>query len=99
MDVTKGDGVFILIGTTPNTEFLRGTVEMDDHGYIACDPRTLQTSTPGIFVAGDCRQGACMQLVTACADGAIAALMLKEYFRRPAAWARGEREKASLWGY
>ena len=80
------DGVFIFAGMIPNTTWLAGIVEMDEVGYIACDPVTLKTSMPGVFVAGDCRQQAAMQLATACADGVVAAMMLKEYFRDPTAW-------------
>ena len=43
---------------------------------------------PGVFVAGDCRQHAAMQLATACADGVVAAMMLKRYFRDPSSWGR-----------
>ena len=75
------DGVFIFAGMIPNTKFLDGVVEKNEAGYIACDPVSLKTSLPGVFVAGDCRQQAAMQLATACADGVIAAMMLKEYFR------------------
>ena len=82
----KVDGVFIFVGMIPNTGFLKGCVEMNDAGYIACDPVTLRTSMPGVFVAGDCRQQAAMQLVTACADGVVAAMMLKEHFRDPGSW-------------
>ena len=80
------DGVFIFAGMIPNTAFLAGVVDMNEAGYIACDPVTLKTSVPGVFVAGDCRRQAAMQLVTACADGVVAAMMLKEYFRQPGAW-------------
>jgi len=93
------DGVFILVGTVPNTEFLRGTVEMDERGSILCDPQTLQTSVPGVFVAGDCRAGAAMQLVTACADGVVAALQAKEYLRNPQAWTETRAERAPVQGY
>jgi thioredoxin reductase (NADPH) len=82
------DGVFIFVGMTPNTGFVKGAVEMNEAGYIACDPVTLKTSMPGVFVAGDCRQQAAMQLATACADGVVAAMMLKDYFRDPASWQR-----------
>lgn len=82
------DGVFMFVGMVPNTGFLKGSVKMNEHGYIACDCTTLQTSMPGVFVAGDCRQQAAMQLVTACGDGVVAALMVKEYFRNPRAWGR-----------
>ncbi len=83
------DGVFIFAGMVPNTKWLSGVVEMDEAGYIACDPVTLKTSMPGVFVAGDCRQQAAMQLATACADGVVAAMMLKDYFRDPTAWQAG----------
>jgi thioredoxin reductase (NADPH) len=80
------DGVFIFIGMEPNTEFLKGFVELTEKGFIKCDCGYLRTSVPGVFVAGDCRIGATMQLVTAVADGVIAAMMLKEYFRDPNWW-------------
>ena len=80
------DGVFIFVGMVPNTRWLAGTVELTEEGYIKCDCQTLRTSMPGVFVAGDCRAGAAMQLVTACADGVVAAMGLKQYFRDPAAW-------------
>ncbi|KKN84886.1 hypothetical protein LCGC14_0284110 [marine sediment metagenome] len=80
------DGVFVFVGMVPNTGFLRGAVEMNEAGYIACDCTTLKTSMPGVFVAGDCRQRAAMQLATACADGVVAAMMLKDYFRDPSSW-------------
>ena len=80
------DGVFLFVGMVPNTKFLRGVVAMDEAGYVACDCTTLKTSLPGVFVAGDCRQQAAMQLATACGDGVIAAMMLKEYFRDPSSW-------------
>jgi len=80
------DGVFVFVGMVPNTKFLKGIVEVNDAGYIACDPVTMTTSMPGVFVAGDCRQLAAMQLATACADGVVAAMMLKQYFRNPDNW-------------
>jgi thioredoxin reductase (NADPH) len=80
------DGVFIFVGTVPNTMFLNGTVALTDEGFIKCDCGTLRTSVPGVFAAGDCRINAAMQLVTAVADGVTAAMKLKEYFRDPAWW-------------
>jgi thioredoxin reductase (NADPH) len=71
---------------TPNTSWLRGIVEMNEAGYIACDCATLKASMPGVFVAGDCRQQAAMQLATACGDGVLAAMGLKEYLRDPGTW-------------
>ncbi len=80
------DGVFISIGTVPNTKFLEGFVELTDRGFIKCDCAYLRTNVPGVFVAGDCRIGAAMQLATAVGDGVIAAMMLKQYFRDPNWW-------------
>lgn len=84
----KVDGVFIFVGMVPNTGFLRGAVEMNEAGYIAADPVTLRTSLAGVFVAGDCRQQAAMQLATACADGVVAAMMLKHYYRDSSWWSK-----------
>ena len=80
------DGVFIFIGMVPNTDFLKGFVELTDKGFIKCDCAYLRTNVPGVFVAGDCRIGAAMQLVTAVSDGVVAAMMLKQYFRDPKWW-------------
>ena len=80
------DGVFIFIGMVPNTGFLKGSVELTEHGFIKCDCAYLRTSVPGVFVAGDCRIGAAMQLATAVGDGVVAAMMIKQYFRDPKWW-------------
>ena len=80
------DGVFIFIGMVPNTGFLKGFVELTDRGFIKCDCAYLRTTVPGVFVAGDCRIGAAMQLATAVGDGVVAAMMLKQYFRDPDWW-------------
>ena len=80
------DGVFIFIGMVPNTGFLNGFVELTDNGFIKCDSAYLRTAVPGVFVAGDCRVGAAMQLVTAVADGVNAAMWMKQYFRDPNWW-------------
>jgi len=80
------DGVFIFIGMVPNTNFLKGFVELTDKGFIKCDTSYLRTAVPGVFVAGDCRIGAAMQLATAVGDGVLAAVMMKQYFRDAAWW-------------
>ena len=80
------DGVFIFVGMVPNTDFLKGFLQLTDVGFIRCDCAYLRTSVPGVFAAGDCRIGAAMQLVTAVADGVNAAMQLKQYFRDPAWW-------------
>jgi thioredoxin reductase (NADPH) len=80
------DGVFIFIGMVPNTAFLEGFVDLTVAGFIKCDCAYLRTKVPGVFAAGDCRVGAAMQLATACGDGVIAAMMLKQYLRDPNWW-------------
>ncbi|HOB23223.1 MAG TPA: FAD-dependent oxidoreductase, partial [Bacillota bacterium] len=66
-------GVFIYIGSLPRTEFLSGLVELTPEGYLATDER-MRTSRPGLFAAGDVRAKSLRQIVTAVADGAIAAV-------------------------
>lgn len=80
------DGVFIFVGMVPNTDFVKGFVEMTDNGFIKSDPAYMRSSVRGVFVAGDCRVGAAMQLATAAADGVVAAIMMKQYFRDADWW-------------
>jgi len=80
------DGVFIFVGMVPNTDFLKGFVELTDKGFVRCDTSYLRTPVPGVFVAGDCRIGAAMQLATAVGDGVLAAVMMKQYFRDANWW-------------
>ncbi|KPK75713.1 MAG: hypothetical protein AMJ79_10130 [Phycisphaerae bacterium SM23_30] len=80
------EGVFIFVGMIPNTGFLKGIVELDENGFIKCDPQYLRTSMPGVFGAGDCRKGAAMQLATAVGDGVAAAMFMKEYLRDRSWW-------------
>ena len=72
------DGVFVLIGTDPHTEFLRGHVTLDPAGYVLTN-EDMHTSAPGVFAAGDCRRKSVRQMVTACADGAIAAVEAEKF--------------------
>jgi thioredoxin reductase (NADPH) len=83
---TACDGVFIFVGMTPNTEFLKGFADLTEAGFIRCEPAFLRTNIPGVFTAGDCRVGAAMQLVTAVADGVNAAMWMKHYLRDAAWW-------------
>lgn len=80
------DGVFIFAGTIPNTAFLKGFVELTEAGFVKCDTGFLRTNVPGIFVAGDCRVAASMQLATAVGDGVTAAMAMKQYFRDANWW-------------
>lgn len=72
------DGVFVLVGTNPNTKLVEGKIELDDLGYIITDDN-MQTSIPGVYAAGDVRHKLLRQLVTAAADGAIAATAAEKY--------------------
>lgn len=72
------DGVFILIGHDPNTKILKGQIDVDEAGYIITD-ESMQTNIPGVFAAGDVRKKLLRQIVTACADGAIAATAAEKY--------------------
>lgn len=80
--VVEADGVFVFIGLLPNTTFLEGSgVELDEVGLIKSDA-SLQTSVAGIFVAGDVRSHATMQIASAVGDGATAALKVREYLEK-----------------
>lgn len=73
------DGVFIFVGLSPNSQFLEGSIiKRDELGFIITDEH-LQTNMPGVFVAGDIRSGATMQIASACGEGATAALKIREY--------------------
>ncbi len=73
------DGVFVFVGLDPNTAFLKNTkVDLDEIGFVTSNDQ-LETSIPGVFVAGDCRSGATMQIATAVGEGATAALRIREY--------------------
>ncbi len=66
------DGIFIYVGMDPETGFIRGKVDLDARGYIITDEQ-LRTRTPGVYAAGDVRVKDLRQIVTAVADGALAA--------------------------
>ncbi len=102
----KGDGatrtipasaVFVMIGTLPHTDILRGVVRLDEEGFVltgtdllehgarpsgwlpARDPYLLETSVPGIFVAGDIQHGAVRRVASAVGTGAIAVTLVHRY--------------------
>jgi len=66
------DGVFIYIGYEPETEFLKGKIQMDEAGFIISDD-SMSTSVEGVFACGDCRKKSLYQVINACGDGAVAA--------------------------
>jgi thioredoxin reductase (NADPH) len=68
-------GVFIAIGHKPNTDFVKGTLECDENGYIVCpDNSTVRTAIEGVFVAGDCSDHVYRQAITAAGMGCRAAI-------------------------
>ena len=69
---------FVFIGLKPNTEFLEGTVERDDGGFLVTSA-TMETSMPGVFAAGDVRSGSTKQLGSAVGDGIAALLMARRH--------------------
>ena len=72
------DGIFVAIGNIPNTDVIKGQVELDEAGYVPAD-ETTRTNIPGVFAVGDMRQKPLRQIVTAVADGAVAAKYAEEY--------------------
>ncbi len=72
------DGIFVAIGNVPNTELIKGQVELDEAGYVPAD-ETTRTNIPGVFAVGDMRNKPLRQIVTAVADGAVASKYAEEY--------------------
>ena len=72
------DGMFVAIGLIPQNESFKNLISLDERGY-ADSTEDCTTKTPGIFVAGDCRQKGIRQVTTAVSDGATAALAAVKY--------------------
>lgn len=77
----KTDGVFIFIGIVPNSDIVKGLVNLDEKGYIITDD-CMRTSQDGIFACGDVRKKLLRQVVTAAGDGATAAFSAQHYVER-----------------
>jgi thioredoxin reductase (NADPH) len=84
-DATTGEtkemhpaGCFVFIGLDPNTEFIKGQVDLDDRGLISTN-MGLMTSMSGVFAAGDVRSGSTKQLASAVGEGAAAAIGIRQY--------------------
>ncbi|CDC78350.1 thioredoxin-disulfide reductase [Clostridium sp. CAG:964] len=75
------DGVFVAIGSTPNSTLVKELLDIDENGYIAAD-ETGVTSADGIFAAGDVRTKKLRQVVTAVSDGANCVLSAEEYLNK-----------------
>ena len=76
--VLELNGLFVSVGRSPVTELFNGQLELDENGYIVADEST-RTSLPGVYAVGDVRTKAVRQIVTAAADGAVAAHYAENY--------------------
>lgn len=76
------DGVFVEIGMVPNTEFVKGVLDLNERGEIILDHRTRATSLPGIFAAGDATDAPYKQNNISAGDGVAAALSAYDYLRK-----------------
>ena len=74
-------GVFVAVGTVPNSEPVKDLVALDEYGYIVTD-QNMKTSAEGVFAVGDVRNTVLRQIITACADGAIAAQSAERYVEK-----------------
>jgi thioredoxin reductase (NADPH) len=72
------DGIFVFIGLAPNSDLVKGKVDINPYGFVVTD-QSLMTSLPGLFAAGDIRAGSTKQAVSAAGEGASAALMIRHY--------------------
>jgi len=74
------DGVFVFIGLSPNSDLVKGRIKLDPYGFVVTD-KTLMTSLPGLFAAGDVRADSTKQAASAAGEGATAALMIRQYLK------------------
>ncbi len=73
-------GLFVAVGTIPETELVKGKIKLDESGFIITDEE-MKTSAAGVFAAGDIRRKPLRQIITAVADGAVAASSAAKYLR------------------
>ncbi|MBI3631302.1 MAG: FAD-dependent oxidoreductase [Candidatus Staskawiczbacteria bacterium] len=76
------DGVFVEIGYTPSTSFVKDLVDLNEKDEIIFDQKSLETKTPGLFSAGDCNVSKYKQIIMASGEGAKAALSAYEYIKK-----------------
>ncbi len=78
-------GVFFFVGRVPNTDFLKGTIELTENGYIKTNDE-METNQPGVYAVGDVRNKVVRQVITAAGDGATAAVMAQGYIEEEDYW-------------
>jgi len=71
-------GVFIFIGTLPNSQLVKGSLDLDENGFILTDD-DMETSVPGVFAAGDIRSKSFRQISTAVGEGAAASFAVEKF--------------------
>lgn len=76
------EGVFVEIGSQPSSSFARNLVQCNERGEIGINPETFETKTPGLFAAGDVKEGKYKQIIIASGEGAKAALFANEYLKK-----------------
>jgi thioredoxin reductase (NADPH) len=90
--VEEADACFVFIGAAPRTDWLEGLVARDERGFILAgpdvrdhgwplsrDPYALETSVPGVFVAGDVRMRSIKRVASAVGEGSMAVSLIHEY--------------------
>ena len=78
----------MFIGAVPRTEWLEGVVRLDDHGFVATGQdgaEWLETSTPGVYAAGDIRSGSIKRVAAAVGEGSTASMLVRESLTQAAA--------------
>jgi thioredoxin reductase (NADPH) len=76
-------GIFVFIGTLPNSQLVKGILDLDKNGFILTD-NDMETSVPGVFAAGDIRSKSFRQISTAVGEGAAASFAVEKFLEKPA---------------